>query len=132
MTNATCATSAAVSGCVSVQCVVCVDALAIAPLNHQRFRPMLRLRPHVFRLVRFRPDGVRLFAAKVAKPSSNSASKVEGRTDGLDKVRNIGILAHIDAGKTTTTERMLLYSGFVSRVGEVHDGDTVRTVRCSA
>jgi len=47
------------------------------------------------------------------------------RTVSLDRVRNIGIAAHIDAGKTTTTERILFYSGIVHKIGEVHEGTAV-------
>ena len=48
------------------------------------------------------------------------------RNQQLDRVRNIGIMAHIDAGKTTTTERILYYTGVNYKIGEVHDGAATR------
>ncbi|KAM7368745.1 hypothetical protein PAMP_013054 [Pampus punctatissimus] len=70
-----------------------------------------RVSCHVKRHYSFLPDDVKSLRA-VVNPD-------------ISKIRNIGIMAHIDAGKTTTTERMLYYSGYTRALGDVDDGDTV-------
>ena len=54
-----------------------------------------------------------------------SSANAKDRPFPLEWTRNIGIAAHIDAGKTTTTERILFYSGAVHKIGEVHEGSAV-------
>ena len=62
--------------------------------------------------------------SSVPSPAANEPKATGQKSKKLDRVRNIGIIAHIDAGKTTVSERFLFYSGRIHKVGDVDDGNT--------
>ena len=92
---------------------VVLCAVFILPLcNGFMFRPFVRLSS-------LRMSSV---APKISTTADDIASIKDFRNVPIEKYRNIGIMAHIDAGKTTTTERILFYTGKEYKIGEVHDG----------
>src|SRR5262249_35205143 len=71
------------------------------------------------------PDGGGEQGLRALPLVASAAETPMARTVPLERTRNIGIMAHIDAGKTTTTERILYYTGISYKLGEVHEGTAV-------
>jgi len=84
--------------------------------------PAFRSRMTSSSSLRMADDGSAASLADARSSIDDIAQIREGRTVSLSKYRNIGIMAHIDAGKTTTTERILYYTGKAYKIGEVHEG----------
>src|SRR3546814_15931716 len=67
-------------------------------------------------------DLIFLYRGRPPRLPPKPKEKIMARSHPLERYRNFGIMAHIDAGKTTTTERILYYNGKSYKIGEVHDG----------
>nr|XP_058130807.1 ribosome-releasing factor 2, mitochondrial isoform X2 [Dasypus novemcinctus] len=105
-----------------------LSTLRIFAVNHQEIP---RLPINTMCCCKLRADFKRLkshirLGRNYSSPPGNDIKSLHSIINPpMDKIRNIGIMAHIDAGKTTTTERILYYSGYTRSLGDVDDGDTV-------
>ncbi|CAG8123563.1 unnamed protein product [Penicillium olsonii] len=98
-----------------------VASLSRFPSGMCRMRSTLYRTSNITSIRSSLPKGSQSNYKQLQKFSTSSS----WQNEVLDRTRNIGIIAHIDAGKTTTTERMLFYSGFTRRIGDVDEGSTV-------
>lgn len=98
--------------------VLCLVVSLVAISLVHSFRIDVSIRP----LVRHSRLWMASPSASVASTDTESADIKDHRTVELKDYRNIGIMAHIDAGKTTTTERILFYTKKSYKIGEVHEG----------
>ncbi|CAG7920025.1 unnamed protein product [Penicillium olsonii] len=98
-----------------------VASLSRLPSGMCRMRSTLYRTSNITSIRSSLPKGSQSNYKQLQKFSTSSS----WQNEVLDRTRNIGIIAHIDAGKTTTTERMLFYSGFTRRIGDVDEGSTV-------
>ncbi|KAL8449873.1 hypothetical protein Emed_002836 [Eimeria media] len=99
----------------------CRDTTTLIPGSAFLLNPVLRAKTHC--LSHHNNVRVGRQASLHAAPVKGSGSRAADEGVPLDRFRNIGIMAHIDAGKTTTTERILFYTGVSHKIGEVHDGE---------
>jgi hypothetical protein len=98
-------------------CIVAVNAFRV-PVSRMQLQRSFQSKS----LLKMDTTETTSTAEKLSKAIDDIAKIGEGRTVSLSKYRNIGIMAHIDAGKTTTTERILYYTGKAYKIGEVHEG----------